>query len=1003
MLDTIDAHRSGPQVNDIRDQQPALYRHTLGIRALASAGLIIGLVALVGWLGDWPLLKSVLPGSVEMKANTALGLMATGGALWMLDHRRSSIFYITGQVLALFAVVLGLATLGQYLFGWRLGIDEWLFVDSHGKYATVRGRMSPYTALAFTSIGLALLMLSQGRLRKLATWPAAITLIIGLLSALGYAWNASELTTDVFLPPVAVNTAVALIFLSTGTLLAIGKAMVQQATTAFSMNSMEGKIFMGFAGSFLLLTVGAGMTYQATTIFASSAQQVAHTQQVRAALGQLYRAVSDTGLAQRTYLITGRVEQIDEYHHQQAKVVEKSEQLRLLVSDNASQMENLASLQPLIDETRGLLDQGIALYQQQGFGAAKQLVDSGQGLVVMNSLFAVLQRMDGVEEALLTEREAASAGFQRYMLISMLLTMGIAACIFAALYREIRREVQARHLTSEALHIAKNAAERLRQEAETANHAKSTFLATMSHEIRTPMNGMLGMLELLSLTALDGSQRATLKVVRESGKTLMRIIDDILDFSKIEAHKLDIHPEPTHLGSLLEDIRNTYSSNASSKGLPIICRVDDKLSPAVMVDPVRLRQIIHNLVSNAIKFTASGQIDITADLIERSAGSDRVRFCVKDTGIGISEIHQKRLFQPFAQAELNTARRYGGTGLGLSISKRLAGLLGGAIDMLSAPGQGTTVVLELSLPIADPALLAPRESTARESATLPTLESRRAAPSVAQAEAEGTLVLLADDHPTNRLLLMRQLNLLGYAAESATNGLEALEMWKQGRYKLVLTDCNMPEMNGYELARSIRAIESSGSASRCPIIACTANAMGGEAAICLEAGMDDYIAKPVELKRLLPKLEHWLPLPLVPPATPPAVPPPTLVVHRSTAGLARCPIDHVLLARMSSGDAELEREIFKEFQRATDDDAQSLAQAVTDRDSAQVKSLAHLIKGASAMVGATQLSTICERIEHANHRGDWHTVVASLTDFHQEVERLNHYFAQVHQTGQLTP
>ena len=867
--------------------------------------------------------------------------------------------------------------------------------------------MSPYTALAFTSIGLALLMLPRPSLRTAASLAAAVTLVIGVLSALGYAWNAAELTTDVFLPPVAVNTAVALIFLGAGTLLAIRKTIVQQGTAAFSMNSMEGKILIGFAVSFLLLMIGAGMTYQTTTIFASSARQVAHTQQVRAALGQLYRAASDTGLAQRTYLITGRVEQIDEYHHQLAKIVEKSEQLRLLVSDNASQMENLASLQPLIDETRGLLDQGIALYQQQGFGAAKKLVDSGQSLNVMNSLFAVLQRMDGVEEALLIERETDSERFQRYMLISMLLTMGVAACIFAALYRGIRREIQARHQTSEALVMAKNAAELSRQEADAANHAKGTFLATMSHEIRTPMNGMLGMLELLDLASLDGSQRATLKVVRESGKTLMRIIDDILDFSKIEAHKLGIRPEPTHLGSLLEDIRNTYSSNASSKGLPITCRVDDKLSPALMVDPVRLRQIIHNFVSNAIKFTASGQIDITADLIERRADADRVRFGVKDTGIGISEAHQKLLFQPFAQAELNTARRYGGTGLGLSISQRLASLMGGSIDMLSAPGQGTTVVLELSLPIADPALLAPRESTAGESATLPALESRRAAPSVAQAEAEGTLVLLADDHPTNRLLLMRQLNLLGYAAESATNGLEALAMWKRGRYKLVLTDCNMPEMDGYELARNIRAIESSGSASRCPIIACTANAMGGEAAICLEAGMDDYIAKPVELKRLLPKLEQWLPLPVAPPATPPATPfsapPPTLVGYPDTAGLARCPIDHALLARMSSGDAELEREIFREFQRATDDDAQSLTQAVTDRDSAQVKSLAHLIKGASAMVGATQLSTLCERIEHANHRDDWHTVVASLTDFHQEVKRLNHYFAQVHQTGQLTP
>lgn len=986
MLDTVDEHRPGNQAKDVHGQRHAVARLTLTIRVAAIAGLTIGMVAFAGWLGGWPLLKSVLPGAVEMKANAALGLMATGGALWLLDHRRPGVFQITGQALALFAIVLGLATLGQYLFGWRLGIDELLFVDSQGKYNAIRGRMSPYSALAFTSSGLALLMLPKSGLRALASLTAAVTLFIGVLSALGYAWNAVELTTDVLLPPVAINTAVAFIFLSTGTLLAIHKSMVQQTAAPFSMKSMEGKIFTGFAASFLLLAIGAGATYKATTVFSSSTQRVAQSQQVRAALGQLYADMSDAGLAQRNYLITGRAEQLDEYKHQLAKIASHSEQLRSLVSDHAPQMENLAPLQPLIDRTRGLLDQGIALYQKQGFGAAKKLVDSGQSLDAMQSLFAVLQRMDGMEEALLIEREAASVRFQRYMLISMLLTMGIAACIFAALYREIRREMQARHQTHQALVSARDAAELSRQEADAANRAKSTFLATMSHEIRTPMNGMLGMLELLSLSRLDGEQRTTLKVIRESGRSLMRIIDDILDFSKMEALKLEIRPEATNIKSLVEDFHSLYAGNASSKGLTITCRVDAALSPALMVDPIRLRQILNNLVSNAVKFTSRGQIDITAELIERGEIEERVRFSVRDTGIGISEEHQQRLFQPFAQAEANTARRFGGTGLGLAICRRLAILMGGSISMVSEPGKGTTMTLELALPIADPALLAPAEPKSSHSLPFATLETGRAPPSTEQAEAAGTLVLLADDHPTNRTLLLRQVNLLGYAAESARNGIEALNLWESGRFGLLLTDCNMPEMDGYELTRSIRAREAARGLKRLPVIACTANALPGEIEICLAAGMDDYLSKPVELKNLLPKLERWLPL-----RSSRAVEPERQV----PAPQARTPIDQTALARVSAGDTVVEREIFSEFQQANEGDAALLAQAVTDGDSAEVKRLAHLIKGASTMIGALRLAGVCERIERSNQSGDWNSIKAGMRDFHHEVADLKLYFAEL--------
>ena len=732
--------------------------------------------------------------------------------------------------------------------------------------------------------------------------------------------------------------------------------------------SIESKILGAFIGSLVLLFVAGGYAYKTNAEIVATARWVDHTQQVRAAMSQLYVTISDAESAQRNYLLTGKPQHKEDYARFAARLVHEEEQVAWLVSDNAEQIKNFEELRPFIVNRMAALAGHISVFERENMAAVQEAIARDRGIEAKRQIQMLVERMQNVEKELLVNRESTMEHSRNLMLVTLLTMLWMATAILIILYLGVRRQIAARNEAEEALVAAKEA-------ADSANRAKSTFLATMSHEIRTPMNGMLGMLELMSLTKLDHEQRTTLEIVRASSKSLLRVIDDILDFSKIEAGKLEVCPEVASIKDVIEDVHNIYSGNASSKGLLIKRSADPQISPAVLVDPLRLRQILNNLVSNALKFTSKGSIEIKAELIERANGEDRVRFSVTDTGVGISEDNQRRLFEPFSQGDGDKARRVGGTGLGLTICRRLAAMMGGSVEMVSELGKGTTMTLVMSLPIADPKDLPKIDLDNARDLLTTTSGMRRMAPSIAQAEAEGTLVLLVDDHPTNRTLLVRQVHALGYAAESAEDGAHALEKWKSGRFGIVITDCNMPEMDGYELARCIRALEAGSGAKRTPIIACTANALDGEAEVCFAAGMDDYLVKPVELPKILKKLDQWLPIPAA--------------VTSESADVG--PVDRSALAVISGGDTATERDILRDFRRVNDEDAAMLRQAVATSDIPQVTRATHRILGASRMVGALALSRVCERIEHASRASDWTTIVANMPPFHQEWIRLNAY------------
>ncbi|HJT61256.1 MAG TPA: MHYT domain-containing protein, partial [Burkholderiales bacterium] len=394
--------------------------------------------------------------------------------------------------------------------------------------------------------------------------------------------------------------------------------------------------------------------------------------------------------------------------------------------------------------------------------------------------------------------------------------------------------------------------EELRQSRDAAragSEAKSAFVATMSHEIRTPMNAMIGMLELLSYSKLSADQREMLSAARDSSRSLLTLIDDILDFSKIEVGKLEVHPEPCSVARLVEGVNATFKHVASGKGLLLTQRIDPALWPAHLIDPSRLRQILTNLVSNAIKFTHAGTVSLEVKVLEarsgKNLGSQTLCFSVHDSGIGMSAETQRRLFEPFHQGESDISRRYGGTGLGLTISRQLVELMGGTIQVTSTEGLGTRVEVTIGAEQA-------AASTVRDAEPA---RSGKVAPVAVYAPA-GTRLLIVDDHPVNLAMLKRQLKILGLEADTASSGAEALAKWRRENHNLVITDLQMPEMDGYSFARAIRSEQDE--EHKPMVVAFTANTHSEALDRCMDAGMDDYLTKPAELVALRAKLKQWL-------------------------------------------------------------------------------------------------------------------------------------------------